>query len=129
VLGPPLIGLVLTLGILGTFALVLALVIPGGLLLRLFGIALVDREGNEVTRWLSFRRAVVVWWAPLLLASGLSHLLLLAGRLGRPTVGILALIVFGVSLCGVYLAAIVVALVNPQQGLQDRFLGTHLVPR
>jgi predicted exporter len=117
------------LGILGTFALVLALVIPGGLLLRLFGIALVDRKGHEVTRWLSFRRAVVVWWAPLLLASGLSHLLLLAGRQGRPTVLILAPIVFAVSLCGAYLAGIAVALVNPQQGLQDYFLGNYLVPR
>jgi hypothetical protein len=119
------------LGILGTFALVLALAIPGGLLLRLFGIALVDRKGNEATRWLSFRRAVVVWWAPLLLASGLigALFLLLVGPLGRPTVLILAEILFSVSLCGAYLAGIVVALVNPQQGLQDRFLVTYLVPR
>lgn len=131
VLGAPIFGLALTLGIPGTLALVLALVIPGGLLLRLFGIALVDRKGNEVTRWLSFRRAVVVWWAPLLLASGLygTALQFFAGPLGRPTVLILAYILFSVSLCGAYLAGIVVALANPQQGLQDRFLGTYLVPR
>lgn len=129
VLGPPLTGLVLILGILGTFGIVLAVMIPGGLLLRLFGIALVDRKGNEATRWLSFLRAVVVWWAPLLLATGLSVLVLLAGRLGHPTVGMLALVVFGVSLCAAYLAGIVVALLNPKQGLQDYFLGTYLVPR
>ena len=71
----------------------------------------------------------MVWWAPLLFASGLSHVLLLAGGLDRPIVGILALVVFGVSLCGAYLAGILVTLVNPQQGLQDRLLGTYLVPR
>ncbi len=50
------------LRIMAPLGLVLALAIPGGLLLRLFGIALVDREGNQATRWLSFQRAVVVWW-------------------------------------------------------------------
>ena len=42
-------------------SLVLAFVFRGGLTIRLFGLAVVDAAGAEVTRWRALLRAAVAW--------------------------------------------------------------------
>ena len=108
-------GLMLT----GCFGLLTAFVFRGGLLLRLFGIAVVTKHGKQVSRLRALGRAFVAW-APLplcvfgafRLTNGLSAwpAVLLAGGLVFP-------------------AGAVWAIWHPERGLQDRIARTWLVPR
>jgi hypothetical protein len=85
----------------------------GGFWLRAFGIALVAPDGTEVSRLRAAARALVVWsWVPaqvLAIMQGWSAVVL--------------------SIFGLKLLFLGWAAANPERGLQDRLLGTHLVPR
>jgi hypothetical protein len=107
-----------------------ALIVPGGLLLRLFGIAVVTGNGREASRvrslwratiaWLPFLAAWVVWIAfvkggtgPFAMSIVMSGLLL-----DGPTYALLILT-----------AGAVWAIAGPARGIQDWLSGTRLVVR
>jgi len=113
----------------------LAVVVRGGLMLRLLDIAVVDRTGSEVPRWRSVLRAFVAWLpivaagiiaffslgAPEVLAvRPLAFLSLIGMQYGGWVAGALLLTFLGGAVC---------AVVRPDRGLQDRVAGTYLVPR
>jgi hypothetical protein len=107
------------------FAIVSSLVVRGGVLMRLLGLAVVDRRGRLAPRWLSVYRAVVAWSPTLIMWSwfGISMAL---GRTFEQTfspVWLVALTI-GVSLAG---AAWTIA--HPARGWQDRLTRTWVVPR
>jgi hypothetical protein len=108
---------------LGYASLLLAFVFRGGLTLRLFGVALVDATGAEVSRWRALWRATLAWM-PLI------GLQLFADYASMP---------FGVhpTAAGAIVASLWLstavgtcwAIVVPARGLHDRIAGTWLVPR
>jgi hypothetical protein len=114
-----------TMWLLVTFVSILvllsSLILPGGVLMRVVGLAVVTKDGKEVRRWRSVVRAFVAWspgiaWLVLLPLSG--------GLLGpdqptRVAVAFLSLLVFGA----------IWALAVPTRGFHDRLVGTWIVPR
>jgi hypothetical protein len=99
-------------------ALVAALLFRGGLLLRVFGIAVVRRDGSRASRLRVLWRGLIAW-SPVLLAPGL--------------MGLFSLVVgesWGAALWTlVALGLTVWSITMPGRSLQDRLAGTCLVPR
>jgi hypothetical protein len=95
----------------------LALVVRGGLMLRLLGIAAVDRTGREVRRSRSALRALAAWFA------------IVAAMIARASVGPQYGSWVAAPLVLLFLGGAVYAIVRPERGLQDRLAGTWLVPR
>jgi len=98
--------------------LLAALFFRGGVLPRVFGIAVVNRDGTNVTRGRLFWRNLVAW-VGLSLPFGLAGLLV-------PAMGYRVAAVCGACLLFFFLLA---ALVPPRRGLQDYVAGTFPVPR
>lgn len=91
--------------------LVWALAWRGGFWLRLFRMAVVTADGQEVSRWRAVARAAVVWsWAPAWLWVQMSD-------------------ASSIPIAPVTLAAVIFASLDPVRGVQDRIAGTWLVPR
>jgi hypothetical protein len=106
-------------------ALVSSLLVRGGVLMRLLGVAVVDRRGRLVRRPLSVYRALVAWSPALIMWAwfGISMAIGQAFEQTFSPVWLVAL-AFGVSLAG---AAWTIA--HPAQSWQDRATGTWVVPR
>jgi eukaryotic-like serine/threonine-protein kinase len=107
--------LVLYVGLPALFA---ALLFRGGLVLRVFGLAVVRKDGSRASRLRVFWRGLVAW-APVLLAPVL--LAPLTPLLGVPWSAALV-----VTLAGSLVAW---SIARPERSLQDRIAGTALVPR
>jgi eukaryotic-like serine/threonine-protein kinase len=103
--------------ILGGLAVLLAIAVRGGAVLRLLGIAVVDARGLEAARWRCGVRALLAW-LPIFVGVAARHW-------GSP--GLANVVTW--SGLAVFLAGAVYAAVNPARGLQDRIAGTWLVPR
>ncbi len=103
----------MTLMLISLFGIVWAFVLRGGLLLSACGIAVVTGDGRAASRLRALSRGLVAWG------------LVGAGFWLGVGVGMAAGIVVGV----LFLAGVVLALVHPSRGLQDRIVGTWLVPR
>jgi hypothetical protein len=106
-----------------------ALIVPGGFLLRAFGIAVVTRDGREASRLRSLWRAIVAWFPFIALAT------LELGFLWMPAMSTVRSIFlehqmfFTIYAMALAAAGTVWALVSPARGLQDWLAGTRLVPR
>jgi eukaryotic-like serine/threonine-protein kinase len=98
-----------------------ALLFRGGLLLRLFGMAITTPAG-EASRPRAFWRAVIAW-SP----AALSLVALLWLGLG-PDARTTAVVIEGMSLA-LFVVGFAYAIQHPERGLQDRVAGTWLVPR
>lgn len=96
-------------------AMVLAFVARGGAMLGAFGIAVVTRNGKEVSRWRALGRAAVAW-LPMVAATALTF----GPWRVRPA---------AVALAGLFFAGAAYAVVRPSRGLQDLVARTFLVPR
>jgi hypothetical protein len=97
-----------------------ALVLRGGLFLRLLGVAVVTRDGRPAARWRTLWRAIVAWW----LTPAVCGLGILAGvTTHHPGLAI----VLGFAIPALFVAGVIWALVAPERGLQDRLAGTWLV--
>jgi len=98
-----------------------ALVLPGGLTARLFGLALRRRNGRRGGRWIGFVRA---------LASGIGPFAGYAIALGLTLADerVWSWVVLGTTLA-LHAAGLALTLVSPARGPVDRLLGTRLVPR
>lgn len=98
-----------------------ALVVRGGVMLRLFGIAVATRTG-EATRVRALWRTVIAW-SPAILAIVAVVMITRSGTRSVPW-----MIVEGLSLA-LFLVGAGYAARHPERGLQDRLAGTWLVPR
>jgi hypothetical protein len=88
--------------------------------LRWLGIAVVTRDGSEVSRLRAFWRSVIAW--------SLGATAVVIAFLGIFLTSADFLFIIGVPLAAC-LIGIVWAAINPERGLQDRLAGTYLVPR
>ena len=107
------------------FALISSVLVRGGLLMRLLGLAVVNRRGHLVSRWRSVVRSIVTWSPALIMWSwfGVSMAL---GRSFEQTFAVVWLVTltFAVSLAGA-----VWTIAHPSRSWQDRIAGTWVVPR
>ena len=123
----PLFGLFAFAGLMGftaIFNLIFCFVgIPVGL--RIFGIALVDKNGRAAARWRLLVRWLAIWIFPCLLF--VSQNIVFA--IFHHTISGTAMIAFACTAAVTWIAGLVVTLKNPARGLHDRLAGTWLVPR
>ncbi len=98
---------------LGPPAVVLALLLRGPLLLRVFGIGVARPDGTPAARWRCGLRSLVAW-APLLVLLALPN--------GTP-------VAVRLALGAIALGGAVYAVVAPARGVADRIVGTVLVPK
>ena len=124
-------GVFIMLGALTAIALILALtcslvssvVFPGGVVMRLLGLAVVTRNGTEITRLRSFLRALLAWmpaivWLVFMLASPK-----IQGWVPSPRTQVPSAILLGILTLGAIWS------IARTRGLQDRIAGTWIVPR
>jgi len=113
------------LGLCAIFAVLSSLVVRGGVLMRLLGLAIVDRRGRLVRRPLSVCRALVAWSPALIMWAWLGISMAL-GRSFEQTFSAVWLVAltFGVSLAGA-----VWTIRHPSESWQDRATRTRVVPR
>jgi hypothetical protein len=93
--------------------------------MRLLGLAIVDRRGHLVSRWLSFVRALVAW-APTLVMWSWFGVSMALGRSFEQTFAavLLVALAFAVSVAGA-----IWTIAHPSRSWQDRATGTWVVPR
>jgi len=103
-------------------SLVAALVCHGGLLLHLFGLAVVTHAGRPASRLRCLWRGFVAW-LPIMAVVWLDH------NGSRLVLGLFVPFWVTFVLLGVQLAGAVDAVLRPESGLQDRLAGTCLVRR
>jgi hypothetical protein len=113
------------LGLCAIFAVLSSLVVRGGVLMRLLGLAVVDRRGRLVRRPLSVCRALVAWSPALIMWAWLGISMAL-GRSFEQTFSAVWLVAltFGVSLAGAMWT-----IRHPSESWQDRATRTRVVPR
>jgi hypothetical protein len=106
-------------------AVLSAFVFPGGLLLRWLGLAVVSRDGRDVTRLRAAWRAIVAW-CPILLF----WLYVWAwSRGGGEVLDAFSNWWVPAAAAATALAGSTWAVAHPARGLPDRLTGTFLVPR
>ena len=109
-------------------SIVTAWLFRGGLLLRVFDIAVVTNDGKPVSRLRAVWRALAAWgfgivsvWSVWLVSGPALWLVRPVGTGPATALAIGAAVVF--------LAGAAWAVVRPERGLQDRIAGAYLVPR
>jgi uncharacterized RDD family membrane protein YckC len=105
-------------------SIVSSIAVPGGVATRLIGLAVVTRDGREISRWRSLARALIAW-APILPWLVLVPNPIVMGFGPASPVPVLA-----VSLAfGAMIAGVVWTIAAAGRGLHDRIAGTWVVPR
>lgn len=110
----------MVLGVLSIPAVILSVFLRGGLLLRLFGMAVRTRDGRRAARSRCALRALASW-GPFVPYMPLPGLLFGASLLDKPVLALLPLAIGAVGL-------IVIAF-RPARSIPDLIAGTVLVPR
>jgi len=106
-------------------SLITSTVLRGGVLFRLTGVAIVNREGRVIPRYQAFWRSFVAWSLALVAAVITFTHLLRPGGIGGPMAGAAAVLV----LLLVMLAGAIWCIIVPGRGPQDLLARTYLVPR
>jgi uncharacterized RDD family membrane protein YckC len=106
------------------FVTISALAFPGGIIMKFVGLAVVDGNGTEISRVRSLIRVGVTWfpaivWMGLLFGGALIH-----GWFPDPENPFLLALPLGVLLFGA-----IWGIARPERGIQDRIMGTWIVPR
>ena len=109
-------------GFIAALALIGALVTRSGFTLRAFGAALVTDAGCPATRFHAVRRAIVTW-SPLALAALMFNFLPPMKAI-TPGLAVLYTLPLAIATAGA-----VWAWRHPSRGIQDRIVGTWIVPR
>jgi hypothetical protein len=104
-------------------SLISSILVPGGAMMRLLGLAVVTRDGTEITRLRSLVRATVAWlpailWLAFLMTSPKIQGWVPAPLSHVPTAALLGILTFG----AIWATA-------RTRGLHDRISGTWIVPR
>jgi serine/threonine protein kinase len=106
------------------FNLIMCVVgIPVGL--RIFGIAIVDKNGRAAPRWRLLVRWLAIWILPVAYWFSLQISMFALHHHASQAELAVTLVVVALT----WLAGLVVAIANPARGLHDRLAGTWLVPR
>jgi eukaryotic-like serine/threonine-protein kinase len=120
------VGTVTFVGICISMALSLlsALIVPGGLVTRLIGLAVVRRDGREIGRLRSFSRAALMWLPGLIWVAWIVMTPRLHGSVppADPLPRLLLLV-------GAFAAGITWTLVSSERGPHDHAAGTWVIPR
>ncbi len=104
--------------------LVSAAAARGGVLMNMLGIIVVGGDGRRASRPRALARAAFAWMPAI--GAGV----LVVSTIGRPVDGLwLAGVATGLLLLAIWIAGLIVALVDPQRGWQDRLARTTLVAR
>ena len=122
--------------LLAQFGLLSTVLFRGGMLLRLFGMAVVDAKGRPAAFWRVLARGTIVWGTVIVLFPGYWDRSFLLSRLipfdalreMSAAVGDYGWLGVAPSLF-LITAAAAWAVFHPARGLQDRLAGTYLVPR
>jgi hypothetical protein len=124
--GATMVGAVSFIGVCFSMVICLlsALAVPGGVVTRLIGLAVVKRNGREIGRLRSVGRAVLIWLPGLLWVAWI--VMSPRGEAAIPAQNSLPRLLL---LFGVFAAGITWTLVNPTRGPHDRAAGTWVVPR
>ena len=102
-----------------------AAVVPGGVLTRSLGLAVVTRDGREITRWRSLTRAMLAWLPALVWLIALAWSPKISGWLPTP-----ASMPWGSALAAAALVTGAIwTIARPGRGPHDRITGTWVVPR
>jgi hypothetical protein len=119
------VGTVTFIGICFSMALSLlsALIVPGGLMTRMIGLAVVRRDGREIGRLRSFGRAALMWLPGLIWVAWVVMAPRTQGAEPSDPLPRLLLLV------GVFSAGIIWTLLSPARGPHDHASGTWVVPR
>ena len=98
---------------------------------RTLGIAVVTKNGKEISRLRGLGRAAIAWLAILASAVILPLVPILAARFTKLDFdrAVWYSLCAGYALALLWLAGIAYAIVRPARGLQDRIARTFLVPR
>jgi hypothetical protein len=104
------------------FAFVGALIWRGGLTLRAFGAAVVNRHGEPASRFRALWRAMVTWSIALALPAFFR-------TNGDVTAAPAGLLLLQSLLMALFIAGAVWTALNPSRSIQDRLAGTWIVPR
>jgi uncharacterized RDD family membrane protein YckC len=99
-------------------------ILPGGLLLRAVGLAVVNRHGREISRWRSMVRALTAW-TPVIF-----WILWVVVSVGTDTVytPFQTLLIMGMTFF-LFALGVLWTIAHPEQGFHDRVLRTRVVPR
>jgi uncharacterized RDD family membrane protein YckC len=106
------------------FSIVSSIAVPGGVVTRLIGLAVVTRDGNEIGRVRSLARTLIAW-APILAWLVLLFNPIFMGFGPASPLPVLAVsVAFGTMIVGV-----VWTIAATDRGLHDRISRTWVVPR
>lgn len=117
----------MALAFVGALAVISAFLGRGGLLLRLFGIAVVTRDGTPISRLRAVWRTFLAWSPLLPLVLFVRNF-----RINFPRFSFDAATGahwFGLAVLACFLVGAVWAVMRPERGLHDRVAGTWLVPK
>ena len=107
-------------------AIIAALCFRGGLVLLVFGVSVVRKDGRRASRIRVFRRSLFTWVAPLILAVMIYLLVVIVEGHVEPT----APSNLGLFVIGCLIACLTAwSSLLPERGIPDRLSGTRLVPR
>jgi hypothetical protein len=126
------VGVIMTLFGLGTVAVlgvIFAAAFRGGLLLRIFGLAVVDARGRRATRSRAWLRALVAWAPAIALIALTSTFPALYYRDAAEAAAHKSWFVINALPAIVFIAGGIVAALRPARGWQDRIARTFIVPR
>jgi uncharacterized RDD family membrane protein YckC len=101
------------------------LVVPGGLMTRLLGLAVVTRDGTEINRWRSLVRVLVAWLPAILWLVYLAASPKMQGWVPNPPSPLLGTVI---TLAAMSIGA-AWAVARPARGLHDWISGTWVVQR
>jgi hypothetical protein len=111
-------------------AIIAALCFRGGLVLLVFGVSVVRKDGRRASRIRVFWRSLLTWVAPFILAL---LVFILAGMALAPTppVGAPTVVVYTtISILGLFMMGLIAcSTLLPDRGIPDRLSGTRLVRR
>jgi len=102
-----------------------SVLVPGGVVTRLLGLAVVTRNGEEISRWRSLARALIAWLPAIVWLAYLGASPKIQGWVPAPaspmlsTVLVLAALAIGATW----------AIARPTRGPHDWLVGTWIVPR
>jgi len=102
-------------------SVVSSIAIPGGVAIRSIGLAVVTRDGKEISRWRSLARTLIAW-VPMLVVLLPMPALISQGQ------GPAFVVSVGLAFL-VMIAGVVWTITAADRGLHDRIAGTWVVPR
>jgi len=106
-------------------SLLASILVPGGAVAKLLGLAVVTRDGREVRRGRSLVRAIAAWLPAIVWLAYLAASPKVQGWVpapGSPLAG-LSLVLSAMAI------GAICALASPNRGLHDRLTGTWVIPR